>query len=212
MKGCRLKKKSGAPVPRPTAVVSHSEYLDAVRKHFEHDVIWEVVHGKPSRSSGYQRNASPSGRELFDEFQGSLNLGDKPRRDLGVPLPVPRSSLTKILAGSTLNQQRFQRRSTSARISSSVTRQSVPRSSAASRDRRSISAAHAVSTSCSRSSRLANNSAARLARSSASRAIASSRIFLAASVTAKLYQATAPNFRLPLGEIACSRVSHFVQW
>lgn len=48
------------------------------------------------------------------------------------------------LSGGIVNQERFQRRSTSVRISSRATRQSVPRSSAASRDRRSISAAQAV--------------------------------------------------------------------
>lgn len=166
----------------------NGKYLDTVRELFEHDVVRKVVYRKSPHGSSHERNPSTSRWKSFDQFEGSFDFGDEPVAHFDVPLPVPRGGLANVSASCTLNKERFQRRSTSDRISSSAPRQSVPRSSAASRDRRSISAAQAFSTSCSRSCKLANSSAARLALSSASRVRASSRIFLAVSVTGKLYQ------------------------
>lgn len=123
--------------------MSNGKYLDAIKELLEDNVIREVIDREAPRRPDHDRNPGTRRGKSFDQFERAFNLRHKPLGDFGVALAVPRGGFAKIPASLTLNEKRFQRRSTSARISSRAARQSVPRSSKASSDRRSISAAQA---------------------------------------------------------------------
>lgn len=123
--------------------MSNGKYLDAINELLENNVIREVIDRKAPRRPEHHRNPGTRRGKSFDQLERSFNLRHKPLGDSGVTFAVPRGGFAKIPASSRLNEKRFQRRNTSARISSRAVRQSVPRSSEASSDRRSISAAQA---------------------------------------------------------------------
>jgi hypothetical protein len=123
--------------------MSDGEYLNAIEELLEDNVIREAVDREAPRRPDHGRNPGTCRGKPFDQFERSFNLRHKPLGDIGVTFAIPRGGLLKILARLTLNEQQFQRRSTSVRIFSRATRQSVPGSSEAISDRRSISSAQA---------------------------------------------------------------------
>lgn len=167
--------------------MSDGEHLDAIRKLLEHQVIRESGYGQSSRFSSHEWNARPRARKGLNQFKSPLHFANEPISNFLVSNAVPGGRVAKLLPSGGLNENWLQRRSTLVRISSSTTRQSSPRSPAASRDRRSISAAQALCTSSSDPSRLASSSAASAARSSGSSSSACFRSWLVASVTREFY-------------------------
>jgi hypothetical protein len=171
-----------APIPGTPAIVSNRENLDAIRELLEHDVVRKSCDRQSPSAPCHARNPLSRGRKPLDLFECLANLGEESIGHLGISLTIPIGSFVKFLARGGLNQYRLQRERTPARMSSRTTRQSSPLSSAAMRDLRSISAAHARCTSSTDSSRLASSSAARRARSSGSSSRACRKTRLVASV------------------------------
>ena len=108
--------------------MSYCEHLDAFGQFFEHYVVLEAGHGKSSRFACNHRDSRARAWEALDQFESPLHLAEETFSNLGTPLAIPCRSIAKILAGEGLNKNRLQRCNTLARISSSATRQSSPRS------------------------------------------------------------------------------------
>ncbi len=172
-----------APISRTPSIVSNREHLDAIGQLLKHHVIWKSCHWEPPRLAVDKGNARAGGGKALDQLERSLHLMNEPIGDLGIFIAIPSRGIAEFPTRGGLDNERLQRANTLARRSSSTTRQSSPRSSAAIRERRSISVAQALCTSFSDSSRLASSSAASAARSSGPSVRASCRRRLVASVT-----------------------------
>ena len=171
---------SFVPVPRAPAVMRDRQYRNVAREPDEYNVVRKIVDRKsPHVRVRYTRNERSRLRELLEVLERLANLSDESPGHFTAPGSIPRGGIAQFAACPFAEPNGFQRDNTSRWISSRTVRQSSSSSGfkRASAARRSISRAHADSTSASASSRLASNCAASSARSLAASVRACSNNF-----------------------------------
>jgi hypothetical protein len=156
----------------------------------ENHVIWKITH----RHLPYARifdsvDRASEIRKALDQRKYFVDLVEESVREVLISRSIPFDCFAQVALCSRPKSHRFQRESTSRRISSIAARQSssLSGSASASLNRRLISVAQAARTSSCSSSRLARSSEAILARSSGFRCSASSSSRLASRVIGSFY-------------------------